>query len=213
MRTGRKILNLRHDRSITQQDLARLCEITPSALSKIEAGINSPRANIIARIAGRLGVTMEYLLDEELPYPYKGFNYRQRFLDDSIDPDSAVRTEVTHEERAFLEALRASPKIVREMAYALPEVSMESIRLAHFVLKNTCIDNPTPVFLEQFERLLTTGAPFAAEPAPEPPAPRTRKPRGAKKKAAGKKATSKKAAGKKATSKKASAKKKKGSRR
>ena len=51
MHPGRKIMNLRCDRKISQQDLARACSITPSALSKIEAGINSPRANIIWRIA------------------------------------------------------------------------------------------------------------------------------------------------------------------
>ena len=208
MRTGRKILNLRHDRSVSQQDLARLCDITPSALSKIEAGINSPRANIIARIAGKLGVTMEYLLDEELPYPYKGFNYRQRLLDDAIDPDSPVRAEITREERAYIEALRASPRIVREVAYALPEVAMESIRLAHFVLKNACVDNPTPVFLEQFERLLTTGAAFAAEPAPEPRAKPTRKQSSPKKKAAGKKTAKKKTSARKTAAKKKKKKKK-----
>ena len=76
MQTGRKILNLRCDRKISQQDLARACEITPSALSKIEAGINSPRAPIIWRIAKQLGVTVEYLMDESMPYPYQGYLYR-----------------------------------------------------------------------------------------------------------------------------------------
>ena len=94
MQTGRKILNLRCDRKVSQQDLARSCEITPSALSKIEAGINSPRANILWRIAKKLGVTVEYLLDEAMPYPYHGYNYRQDLFDKSIDPSSIVRAEV-----------------------------------------------------------------------------------------------------------------------
>ena len=106
MHTGRKILNLRHDRSVSQQDLARLCQITPSALSKIEAGINSPRANVICRIAENLGVTMEYLLDEDLPYPYKGYAYRQQLIDREEDPDANVRIDGTREEKAFLETLR-----------------------------------------------------------------------------------------------------------
>ena len=58
MQPGRKILNLRCDRKISQQDLAHACNITPSALSKIESGVNSPRANIIWSIARNLGVTV-----------------------------------------------------------------------------------------------------------------------------------------------------------
>ncbi len=206
MQAGRKILNLRHDRNISQQDLAHLCGVSPSALSKIEAGINSPRANIIARIASRLGVTMEYLLDEELPYPYKGFNYRQGLLEDSADPDASVRLDVTLEERAYLEALRASPRFVRQLAYALPEVSMETLRLAHFLLENTRVDNPTPVFLEQFEHLLTTGAFLPREvdfPADAGPARTPTK--ATRKGGAGKKAGARKKAG---ASKKAGARKK-----
>ena len=61
MLTGRKILNLRCDRKISQQDLARACLITPSALSKIEAGINPPRAPISWRISKQLAVTVASL--------------------------------------------------------------------------------------------------------------------------------------------------------
>ena len=59
-------MNLRRDRGIWQQDMARICGITPSALSKIEAGINSPGSVIIWRVARVLGVTCEYLLDETM---------------------------------------------------------------------------------------------------------------------------------------------------
>jgi len=201
MRTGRKILNLRHDRSISQQDLARLCSITPSALSKIEAGINSPRANIICRIAEQLGVTMEYLLDESLPYPYQGFAYRQRLIDREVDPESSRALEVTAEEAEFLETLRNGPSIVFELAKALPEVSMETIRLAHFVVKNARVENPKPSFLQQFQELMTTGEVAAAAAAPEPAT--------AKKKAPAKKAPAKKKKKKKTAAKKAPAKSKK----
>src|SRR5688572_12175099 len=118
MQTGRKILNLRCDRKISQQDLAKACDITPSALSKIEAGINSPRASVIWRIARKLGVTVEYLLDEEMPYPYSGYSYRQEFFANDMDPNTTVRMDVTREEKAFLDALRKANQVARDIAYA-----------------------------------------------------------------------------------------------
>ncbi len=158
MQTGRKILNLRCDRKISQQDLAKACSITPSALSKIEAGINSPRAYIVWRIARKLGVTVEYLLDENMPYPYTGYSYRQELLSKSQDPQSTVKFEVTREEKAFLEALRKSNQVAREAALAIPETSVENLRLLHFFLHHSKVQNPSPTFLETFETLVSTGS-------------------------------------------------------
>lgn len=158
MQTGRKILNLRCDRKISQQDLARSCNITPSALSKIEAGINSPRAYIVWRIARKLGVTVEYLLDENMPYPYTGYSYRQDLLQKNQDPQSSLKMEVTREEKAFLEALRRSNQVAREAALAIPEASVENLRLLHFLLHHSKVHNPSPTFLEAFENLVTTGS-------------------------------------------------------
>ncbi len=156
METGRKIMNLRRDRSISQQDLARYCNITPSALSKIESGQNSPRGGVIFRIARNLGVTVEYLLDEEIPYPYKGLNYRQE-AGAGAEP-ARVRTEISREEKAFLDALEESPDIVRELAYSLPEASPELIRLLHFLFYHYQVENPGPGFLERFEDILSPEA-------------------------------------------------------
>lgn len=155
MQTGRKIMNLRRDRSISQQDLARYCEITPSALSKIESGQNSPRGGVIFRIAKNLGVTIEYLLDEEIPYPYKGLSYRE---ENQADPDSVAplsQMEVSKEERAFLDALRESQEMVRELAHSLPEAKPEVIRLLHFLLYHFEVENPGPDFLSRFESIIS----------------------------------------------------------
>ena len=155
MQTGRKIMNLRRDRSISQQDLARYCEITPSALSKIESGQNSPRGGVIFRIAKNLGVTIEYLLDEEIPYPYKGLSYRE---ENQADPDSVAplsQMEVSKEERAFLDALRESPEMVSELAHSLPEAKPEVIRLLHFLLYHFEVENPGPDFLSRFESIIS----------------------------------------------------------
>ncbi|MCH2365297.1 MAG: helix-turn-helix domain-containing protein, partial [Planctomycetes bacterium] len=113
MQTGRKIMNLRRDRSISQQDLARFCDITPSALSKIESGQNSPRGGVIFLIAKNLGVTIEYLLDEEIAYPYKGLSYREG---DQAGPGSVgglSQVGVGKAERGFVGAVRGSPEMGR----------------------------------------------------------------------------------------------------
>ncbi len=165
MQTGRKILNLRCDRKVSQQDLAKACHITPSALSKIEAGINSPRANVIWRIAKNLAVTVEYLLDESMPYPYAGYSYRQDFLANDVDPGSMVRMDVTREEKAFLEALRKTNQIARDAAMAIPEAAVEHLRMVHFILNHAKILNPSQHFLKSFESLFEThavGGPGAA---------------------------------------------------
>ena len=121
------------------------------------AGINSPRANIIWKIARNLGVTVEYLLDEQMPYPYLSHSYRRESLREDQDPDTNVRMDVSREEKAFLRALRDSPEVAREIAYAIPEVSLERIRLIHFLLNHSTVENPTRRFLKSFESLLTTG--------------------------------------------------------
>ena len=166
MQTGRKILNLRRDRRISQQDLARACKITPSALSKIEAGINSPRANIVWKLAKELGVTVEYLLDEELPYPYSPYTYRQELYAQQVNPHSTIRMEVTREEKAFLEALRNSNHVAREIAMAIPELSVENMRMIHFLVHHSKITNPSQKFLDRFEKLIKTSRDGQIEIAP-----------------------------------------------
>ena len=167
MHTGRKILNLRCDRRISQQDLARACQITPSALSKIEAGINSPRANIIWRIAQNLGVTVEYLLDESIPYPYPAYKYRQTLLDRKSDPETKVRREISLEEEAFLDDLRQAHPVSRETALGVPGASLEAVRLVHFILHHSTVADPDPTFWKNFRSLVTTGTLPGAEPRGE----------------------------------------------
>ncbi len=184
MQTGRKILNLRCDRKISQQDLARACLITPSALSKIEAGINSPRANVIWRIAKNLGVTVEYLLDENMPYPYAGYNFRQEFLASNVDPSASIRMDITREEKAFLEALRKTNQIARDAAMAIPVAPVEHLRLVHFILNHARAINPSQQFLKSFEALFVSPAvqPAANSEASEnPESKRKGLPRGRKK--------------------------------
>jgi transcriptional regulator with XRE-family HTH domain len=158
MHLGRKILNLRADRGISQQELARACNITPSALSKIEAGINSPRTNVIWKLARNLGVSVEYLVDEEIPYPYPAHSYRKRLVESGEDPEMVVDTTVTLEEAEFLEVLRKGNRVVRELAFLLPDLTEEALRLVHFIVHHSRIERPSPEFWEAFQKLVTSNS-------------------------------------------------------
>ncbi len=206
MELGRKILNLRRDRGLTQQRLAQLCDITASALSKIEAGINSPRANVLWNIAGELGVSVEYLLDESLPYPYQGHEHRRRILRESGDPEGDVQMRVTREEKAYLEALRESQRVAVEIAYSIPHASLETIRMIHFLLHHARVKNPNRRFFRDFESLLTgpdairhrdpiAAANLSDPPAKKKPSRAAKKKKPAKKKKAPAKRTSRRTTG------------------
>jgi len=72
MRLGRKILNLRLDLRLEQHELAERCDVSPSAICKIETGVHRPRGPLAAKIAKVLDVPVEYLLDDSAAYPYPG---------------------------------------------------------------------------------------------------------------------------------------------
>ncbi len=59
MEIGRKILNLRKERNLAQRTLAHDAEVTPSALSRIEAGIHTPKGPAVLQLARILGTTAD----------------------------------------------------------------------------------------------------------------------------------------------------------
>ncbi len=101
MTPGRKIMNLRLDRGLSQIELAAKTGITCSAISKIEDDTNSPRAGTVYRIAQVLGATVEFLVDESMPYPYVPLKRPE-----VKHPTKMVRRQVTREENRFLDKLR-----------------------------------------------------------------------------------------------------------
>lgn len=48
-------------KSYSQSDLARIADIAPGQINRYEGGKNVPRAHILARLAGALGVEREWL--------------------------------------------------------------------------------------------------------------------------------------------------------
>ena len=68
---GQRIVELRHQYNITQEELADKIKIAPRSLSEIENGKCSPNAIIIYRIARVLGISLnEFYTFEEEPKKY-----------------------------------------------------------------------------------------------------------------------------------------------
>ena len=138
MDTGRKIMNLRLDRNLTQRDLASACGISPGALSKIETGANNPSAAVLRRLAGALGTAADYLLDDTAPYPPPRSAHPSTTA--GGDPNAVVSARITREERWLLEALRELGAYWREAALAIPSARVETIRLVRFLLQRDQMD-------------------------------------------------------------------------
>ena len=125
MKSGRKIMNLRRDRGIWQRDLAAKCNLTPGALSKIEAGINKDlRGKRILTMARILGVPADYILDQDQPYPYVP---PERPVVEK--PEKVVQRKITQREALYLEAFRKMSKLKRQIAFQLPYLSPEKMLL------------------------------------------------------------------------------------
>ena len=106
----------------------KACGIVPSALSKVEADIQGLQCLTLFQIARNLGVPCDYLLDDDLPYPYEPGSEV-----DAQGSSERTRVLVTWEEKAFLEALRNSTKRAREVARMLPTASLVTLALVHRV--------------------------------------------------------------------------------
>ncbi len=124
METGRKILNLRKDLGVPQKSLATQTSVTPSALSRIEAGHHQPRGPVALRIARELGVTVDYLLDSEAPYPPPGREILDNIKKGTEDETRDEKVVVSAREKAIIQALR---KIAPEQ-YILLEATLNSTR-------------------------------------------------------------------------------------
>ncbi|OUU24405.1 MAG: hypothetical protein CBC13_03655 [Planctomycetia bacterium TMED53] len=102
MKIGRKILNLRRDRGVAQRSLAEMTSVTPSALSRIEAGIHQPKGPVALRIARVLGVSADYILDESAPYPPP----IEALLEAEIPSESMVEENLTAKEKELVDSYR-----------------------------------------------------------------------------------------------------------
>lgn len=64
MGLGRALRKLRTEANLTQQELARRTQLSPSQVSKIENGKGNPRWGTTKRIAAVLGIELVELADQ-----------------------------------------------------------------------------------------------------------------------------------------------------
>lgn len=134
METGRKILNLRKDLGVPQKSLATQTSVTPSALSRIEAGHHQPRGPVALRLARELGVTVDYLLDRDAPYPPPGREVLENISGEDGGEERNERIAVSARERALLEAVRRISPEQRVLLDATLDAERENTRFTAFVL-------------------------------------------------------------------------------
>jgi len=62
MELGERIKELRERRGVSQREMATAIKISPTSMSRIEAGLQEPSGKLVAAIAEYLGVSTDYLL-------------------------------------------------------------------------------------------------------------------------------------------------------
>lgn len=68
---------------MTQQELARLCDLGPNQISRYENGLTEPSAAVVGRLAYELDVSIDYLMglsDVPQSAAYEGLSREQRKL-------------------------------------------------------------------------------------------------------------------------------------
>ena len=63
---GRKIRELRQQRTLSLRQLSERVDVSPSAIQKIEHNLISPTLGTVLKIAKGLGTTLHSLMDEHL---------------------------------------------------------------------------------------------------------------------------------------------------
>ncbi len=134
METGRKIMNLRKDRGVAQHSLAAMTSVTPSALSRIEAGIHQPRGPVALRIARELGVTSDYILDDEAPYPPPASALLKNLQKSSSGEARGQTIKVSAQEKRMIESLRSLDPDRHNLIEAVLDADLKVVRTAILAL-------------------------------------------------------------------------------
>ncbi len=160
MEIGRKLLNLRRDQGVAQRSLARDASVTPSALSRIEAGIHVPRGPSALGLAHRLGVTADYVLDETAPYPPPAYEILANLVDTTKDEPRDLPTMVSARELRIVEAFRDLELERKRFLEAVLSGTRKQVRLAAWVM-GAELPGEDPTEVERFRDRLRA---IAAEP-------------------------------------------------
>lgn len=80
VKTGRKIMDLRKSRGLTQEELAGRLNISPQAVSKWENGRAMPELSLLVELAEALGSTIDAIIFPEAARPATNANFEQILL-------------------------------------------------------------------------------------------------------------------------------------
>lgn len=111
MKFGQKVRKTRRDRGLSQTDIAAESGLVPSAISGIENGERRAYVDQAARIAKALGVSLDWLADEETDEP------PQAATGDDAQVLRVIRAAgVTFEDLvAWIASRDRGPRLVREV--------------------------------------------------------------------------------------------------
>jgi transcriptional regulator with XRE-family HTH domain len=79
-----RLKELRASRGLTQAELAQKADISPTYVSEMETGDTTPGIDLIARLAGALGVAPSELLPSEEEDPLPALKEQARKLTDTL---------------------------------------------------------------------------------------------------------------------------------
>lgn len=134
MEIGRKILNLRKDLGIPQNSLAQQSAITASSLSRIESGCHQPRGPVALRVARELGVTADYLLDPDAPYPPPAREVLANLARKDKDEPRDVRMQVSKREKRLILSVRDLEAERYVLLQATLDAPRDTARFAAFLV-------------------------------------------------------------------------------
>ncbi|MCI9543579.1 MAG: helix-turn-helix transcriptional regulator [Acutalibacter muris] len=92
VKTGRKIMDLRKSRGLTQEELAGRLNISPQAVSKWENGRAMPELSLLVELAEALGSTIDAIIFPEAACPAANANFEQILLPYAPIADFSGRT-------------------------------------------------------------------------------------------------------------------------
>ena len=102
---GPRIAALRRSKNISQGELARRLQVSPSAVGMYEQGRREPSAEILVRLARELEVSVDYLLTgKPLPGEREGIEeMTDRAVSDAqVHTQNRTKTPLSREELAVL---------------------------------------------------------------------------------------------------------------
>ena len=84
MSIGERLLKMRKERGLTQEDIADALGVTPQAVSKWENDVSCPDITLLPKLARLLGTTTDAILSDEEPKVQCVPEKERRLIDDMV---------------------------------------------------------------------------------------------------------------------------------